>query len=224
MDITGVHKIPARFITQQVETVIDDVFPRAVKIGMLYTKAAVKEAARLVKRHGLKNVVLDPVLSASTGKRLLEPEAATFLKERLLPLARVVTPNLFEAGVLSGKKVEGLDDMTSAAKAIKAAGPDVVITGGHLMGKCTDLLYDGDDFHRFEGSRIETDHSHGSGCVFSTALATFLAEGKDVVKATEMARDFTRYAILRGYPCGKGHGPVRPGYLLSQTELAEDAV
>ena len=211
LGVTGIHKIPARFVAQQVKAVIDDLVPQAVKIGMLYSGAAVREVARLVKRHRLVNIVLDPLLMASTGKRLLEPEAVSLFKEDLLPLASVVTPNLLEAGALTGKKVEDPDEIAEAAEAIQAMGPDVIITGGHLKGICTDLLYDGKVFHRFHGSRIDTQHTHGSGCVFSTALATFLAGDKDVVTATKMAHDFTRRAIIHGYGCGRGPGPVQAG-------------
>jgi hydroxymethylpyrimidine/phosphomethylpyrimidine kinase len=211
LGITGIHKIPAGFITKQVKAVIEEVVPQAVKIGMLCSGAAVKEVAKLLKRHGLVNIVLDPVLRATTGKDLLEPKAITLFKEELLPLASVVTPNLFEAGTLAGMKVDCSDDMAKAAETIQAMGPDVVITGGHLKSKCTDLLYDGEAFHRFHGSKIDTQHTHGSGCVFSTALATFLAGDNGVVAATKMAHDFTRRAIIHGYACGRGSGPVKPG-------------
>ena len=211
LGVTGIHKIPAGFIAKQIKAVIEEVVPRAVKIGMLYSGAAVKEVAKLLKRHGLVNIVLDPVLKATTGKDLLEPRAITLFKEELLPLTSVVTPNLFEAGILAGKKVDSLNDMAKAAETIQAMGPDVVITGGHLEGKCTDLLFDGKAFHRFHGSKIDTQHTHGSGCVFSTALATFLAGDKDIVTATKMAHDFTRIAIIHGYACGPGPGPVKPG-------------
>ena len=211
LGVTGIHKIPAGFISKQVKAVIEEVVPQAVKIGMLYSGAAVKEVAKLLKRYGLVNIVLDPVLRATTGKDLLEPKAITLFKEELLALVSVVTPNLFEAGTLAGMKVDCSNDMAKAAEAIQAMGPDVVITGGHLKSKCTDLLYDGKAFHRFHGSRIETQHTHGSGCVFSTALATFLAGDNGVVSATKMAHAFTRRAIINGYACGRGPGPVKPG-------------
>jgi hydroxymethylpyrimidine/phosphomethylpyrimidine kinase len=176
---------------------------------MLYSEAAVREVARFVKKYRPPYVVVDPVLSASTGKVLLKSEALSLLKEILLPLSSVVTPNLYEAETLTGKKVEELKEMAEAARMIKAIGPDVVVTGGHLKGECVDLLYDGKDNHQFSGSRIFTKHTHGSGCVFSTALATFLAREKNVIKATKMAHDFTRRAIINGYSCGKGSGPVQ---------------
>jgi hydroxymethylpyrimidine/phosphomethylpyrimidine kinase len=133
------------------------------------------------------------------------------LKEVLLPSVKVLTPNLDEAGILTGRKVRNLKEMEEASKVIKDLGPDVVITGGHLGDQCVDLLYNGKDIHHFYGARIDTEHTHGSGCAFSTALATFLAMEDDVIKATKLAHDFTRHAIERGYPCGRGAGVVRPG-------------
>jgi hydroxymethylpyrimidine/phosphomethylpyrimidine kinase len=211
LGIAAIHKIPARFISRQLETILNDMVPDAVKIGMLYSKAAVKEVARQIKKYSLSNVVVDPVLKSSTGGDLMEAGVIPSLKEVLLPIASVVTPNLFEAGILANKKVQTPHEMVEAAKRIKLNGPDVVITGGHLKGKCMDLLYDGIDFHRFRASRIDTIHTHGSGCVFSTALATFLAQGEAVVRATKLAHDFTRNAIINSYACGQGSGPVRPG-------------
>jgi hydroxymethylpyrimidine/phosphomethylpyrimidine kinase len=210
LGIAAVQNIPARFISKQIETVVEDICPDGAKIGMLSTRAAVREVARMIKKYSISRLVVDPVIKASTGKRLLEPEAIPLLKEILLPLARVVTPNLDEAEILTGKKVRDLKEMEEASKAIKSLGPDVVVTGGHLKEECVDLLYDGKDIYHFSGSRIGTEHTHGSGCVFSTALATFLALEDDVKKATKLAHGFTRRAIERGYPCGKGAGAVRP--------------
>jgi hydroxymethylpyrimidine kinase/phosphomethylpyrimidine kinase len=211
LGITAVHKVHASFISKQVETIIDDLMPSAVKVGMLYTTAAVREVARLIKRHNLKHVVVDPVFRASTGMELLDPGAISVMKDVLFPLTGVVTPNLDEAGILAGKKVDGVEEMVMAAKIIKQFGPDVVITGGHFEDRCVDLVFDGKDVHQFWGSKIYTQHTHGSGCVFSTALAVFLAEGKSLVKAAEMAHDFARNAIINGYECGKGAGPVKAG-------------
>jgi hydroxymethylpyrimidine/phosphomethylpyrimidine kinase len=209
--ITSIHKVPVRFITDQIETILDDLIPDAVKVGMLYSGTALKEVARLISGHGLRNVVVDPVLRASTGRVLLEPEAIPLLKEVLFPNTGVVAPNLYEAGALTGKEVKNISDMVDAARMIKVMGPDVVITGGHLKGECVDLLFDGKDFHRFSGSRIDTRHTHGTGCVFSTALTAFLARGKGLITATRLAHDFTRQAIIDGYACGRGPGPVQPG-------------
>lgn len=212
LGITAIHKVPVRFISKQVEAVVDDLKPDAVKIGMLYTAASVREVARLLKKHTLQHVVVDPVFRASTGMKLLETEAISVMKDVLFPLASVVTPNLDEAGSLAGTKVKGMKEMAKAAKVIKQLGPDVVITGGHFKDRCVDLLFDGKDIHQFWGSKIDTEHTHGSGCVFSTALAVFLADGKSLVKATKMAHNFTRRAIINGYECGRGAGPVQVGW------------
>ena len=211
LGIAAIHKIPEGSISKQIETIIDDISPHAVKVGMVLTGATVRVVAGMVKEYQLPNLVVDPVIKASTGRNLIEPDAIRLLKEVLLPLARVVTPNLDEAGILAGKKVRTLEEMEEASKAIKDLGPDVVVTGGHLRHRLVDLLYDGMDFHHFYGSKIASKHTHGSGCVFSTALATFLAMEYDSVKATEFAHDFTRKAIENSYPCGRGAGVVRPG-------------
>jgi hydroxymethylpyrimidine kinase/phosphomethylpyrimidine kinase len=210
LGIDAVHETPATFISQQIETTVGDVFPDAVKIGMLSSGKAVRAVARMIKRFELRPVVVDPVLRASTGKSLLAPEAVSLIKEVLLPLSHMITPNLEEAETLTGKRVRNLQEMEEAAKHIKSLGPDVVVTGGHLKGECVDLLYDGKTVYHFSGVKIDTEHVHGTGCVFSSALATFLALKENVAKATELAHDFTRQAIERGYPCGKGTGTVRP--------------
>ncbi|MFC1535353.1 bifunctional hydroxymethylpyrimidine kinase/phosphomethylpyrimidine kinase, partial [Thermodesulfobacteriota bacterium] len=212
LGVVAIHEVPVSFISQQIETVIEDMFPNAVKTGMLLIDSAVKEVAEVIKKKRLKRVVVDPVIRASTGGHLLDASAITSLKEVLLPLARVVTPNLHEAGALVGEKVRNLDEMVEAAKEIKELGPDVVVTGGHLEGKCVDLLYDGEDIHYFHGSRIDTVNTHGSGCVFSASLATYLAMDYNVVEATRLAHDFTRRAIEYSYPCGHGAGVVSPSW------------
>jgi hydroxymethylpyrimidine/phosphomethylpyrimidine kinase len=122
----------------------------------------------------------------------------------------VVTPNLNEAGLLSGIRVRTLKDMEKAARILKALGPDVIITGGHLQKECTDLVYDGSRFHYLTQKKIETPHTHGTGCTFSAALATCLAQGWDLKKAGEKAQQFTSAAIKTGYACGQGAGPVNP--------------
>jgi hydroxymethylpyrimidine/phosphomethylpyrimidine kinase len=210
LGIDAVHEIPATFISQQIETTVGDIFPDAVKIGMLSSVGAVETVAEMIKLFEFPWVVVDPVLRASTGKILLAPEAASLLKEILLPLSNMVTPNLDEAEMLTGKRVRNLRDMEEAAKRIKGLGPDVVVTGGHLKGECVDLLYDGKAVYHFTGRKIDTEHVHGTGCVFSSALAAFIALEENVVKATERAHEFARQAIENGYPCGSGAGVVRP--------------
>lgn len=212
LGIAAIQKIPAKFLSRQIQSVLEDTWPHATKIGMLHTAANVREVARILARQGIPRVVLDPVMKATTGKGLLEPSALPLMKRLLLPHVAVVTPNLQEASLLSGRRVVNLREMEEAAKVIKEMGPDVVVTGGHLNGNiCVDLLYDGKEVLRFRGKRLPRVHTHGSGCVFSTALATFLALHEDLITAVERAHRFTRDAIAGGYASGKGAGPVRPG-------------
>jgi hydroxymethylpyrimidine/phosphomethylpyrimidine kinase len=211
LGVKAIHEMPEGIISQQVETVVEDVFPNAVKTGMLPSQNAAKETARLIKEKGLKKVVIDPVLKASTGRGLIDFSAINLFKKSLFPLADIITPNLEEAGVFSGIKVDSLEDMEKAAREIKLLGPDVVVTGGHLKGEeCVDLLYDGKKVYYFRGLKLDILNSHGSGCVFSASLATFLAMDHDLVEATRLAHDFTRRAIEEGYPCGGGVGVVNP--------------
>ncbi|MBW1919693.1 MAG: bifunctional hydroxymethylpyrimidine kinase/phosphomethylpyrimidine kinase [Deltaproteobacteria bacterium] len=205
-----IHRVPARVVLEQIQAVLHDLAPDAVKIGMLLSGTTAREVARVVKRNKLSCVVLDPVLRASTGKALLEPAALSVLKKELLPVVSVVTPNLDEAQALSGKRVKNLKDMEEASKFIKGMGPDVVITGGHLSKECVDLFYDGKEFHRFRSSKIRTKYTHGTGCVFSSALATFLALGYNTFSSAKKAHDFTRQAIKEGYPSGRGTGTLCP--------------
>ncbi len=212
MGIVKIHDIPAEIVSLQISTIAEDLFPGAVKIGMLHTGPIVREVAGAIKKHKLGRVVVDPVLKASSGGQLLEDSAVALLKETLFPLAVVVTPNLYEAGRLTGSEVVNLGDMERAARQIKDLGPDVVIKGGHLEADCIDVLFDGKEIHFFRGTKIETINTHGSGCVFSASLATFLAMDYDIVEATRLAHDFTRDAIANGYPCGHGPGAVHPGH------------
>jgi hydroxymethylpyrimidine/phosphomethylpyrimidine kinase len=128
----------------------------------------------------------------------------------LFPLARVVTPNLHEAEVLTGMRVRDLREMEEASRVINGSGPAVVIKGGHLRGEAVDVLFDGKKTYHFRGTRLNNPHTHGTGCVFSSALASFLALGFSLEKATKKAHDFVRSAIRKAYPCGAGTGPVNP--------------
>ncbi|RLB24790.1 MAG: bifunctional hydroxymethylpyrimidine kinase/phosphomethylpyrimidine kinase [Deltaproteobacteria bacterium] len=210
MGIRSIHHIPSSFIKDQFEAVMEDVMPDAAKIGMLGDLGAVQAVAECLARYHISPVVLDPVLRASRGRPLIESEALVFLRENLLPLTDVVTPNLYEAEVLSGIRLTSTQDMEEAALRIAQMGPNVVITGGHLKGECADLFYDSKEFHWFRSQKIDTPHTHGSGCVFSSALATGMAMGKNAVEATKMAHETTRCAIINSYVLGKGPGPVNP--------------
>lgn len=210
LGVAAIHSVPAAFLSKQVDVLVADVFPQAVKLGMLGSAQVVREVARLIVRHGFSNVVLDPVIRASTGPGLLEEEALISLREELLPHVHVVTPNLDEASVLTGRKVRTLEEAETAARALHAAGPDAVVTGGHLPERCTDVLCDDSGLVTYDGDRLDAPCSHGTGCVFSSALATFLAEGRSVRDAVGRAQTFVHKALREGYPCGKGRGVVNP--------------
>jgi len=211
LGVDSILKVPPDFILAQLNAVISDMSPHATKTGMLLNVGIIKAVVRIVGKNGLPSLVVDPVILSSAGKVLLESNAISIMREQLLPLATVVTPNLHEAEVLSGEKVSNIDEMVAAAQRIKEFGSaNVIITGGHLEKECVDIVYDGKEVYRFGGPQIESEHTHGSGCVFSAALATFLAMGNGVIKGAEMANDFTRKAISKGFKAGKGPGSVQP--------------
>lgn len=217
LGITGIHGIPARFIDEQLKAIFEDAPPDSVKVGMLHSASAVRAVVKAVRRYRPAWVVLDPVLRATTGKNLLESDAFIPLKEELMPIVDVVTPNIGEAATLAGEPLAGPSDMKRIAKILHGMGPAVVITGGHLEGRCLDMLFDGKDAYSFEDLKLRTAHTHGSGCVFSSALATFLAQGLDLESAAGAAHRLTRSAIEEGYACGKGAGCVRACLLTSSS-------
>jgi hydroxymethylpyrimidine kinase/phosphomethylpyrimidine kinase len=210
LGVSAIHKIPSDFITKQMDQVIQDIPTQAIKIGMLHGAETVRAVAGALKRYGLQPVVIDPVMMATAGGNLLEPSAVDLFKSVLLPLADVVTPNLDEASILTGRPVTNLEEMKEAAGILHRLGPDVAVTGGHLAEMCIDVVYHGETLECLEGPRIETKNTHGSGCVFSSAMATFMAMGFDTIGAARKAREYTRRAIERGYPCGRGQGTVHP--------------
>jgi hydroxymethylpyrimidine kinase/phosphomethylpyrimidine kinase len=210
LGVSAIHPVPPGFITRQIKAIVEDRPPDAVKVGMVFTSAAVKAVSRMIASYGLSPVVVDPVLRASTGILLLEFDAVRVLRERLLPLATVVTPNLHEAELLTGKRVRTLKEMERAALEIFRMGPRVVIKGGHLKRESADVLFDGKEVTIFPGKKIASSSTHGTGCVFSSALATFLAMGEELREAVQSAHDMVRKAIRGGYSVGRGAGVLAP--------------
>jgi hydroxymethylpyrimidine kinase/phosphomethylpyrimidine kinase len=210
LGVSAIHPVPPGFIARQIKAVIEDRPPDSVKVGMVYTAAAVKAVSRMIAEYSLSPVVVDPVLRASTGRLLLEPHAIRALRERLLPLATVVTPNLDEAELLTGRRVRTLKEMERAALEIFRMGPQVVIKGGHLKRESSDVFFDGKDVTVFAGKKIASPSTHGTGCVFSSALATLLALGENLKEAVQSAHDLVRRAIREGYSVGHGAGAVAP--------------
>jgi hydroxymethylpyrimidine/phosphomethylpyrimidine kinase len=209
--ISSAHDVPPAFVREQIARVAGDLGVDAAKTGMLGSEAVVRVVAEAVEAFGIGPLVVDPVLGATTGRALLEPRAVHVLVERLLPLARVVTPNLAEAGTLLGRKITSLAGMREAARDLHELGPGaVLVTGGHLEGDPVDVLYDGTELTELTGPRVEGG-THGSGCTLSAAIAAHLALGAPVGAAVREAKRFVTEAIRNGLALGRGDGPVNPG-------------
>jgi hydroxymethylpyrimidine/phosphomethylpyrimidine kinase len=198
-----------RMVVAQIETVMDDMPVAAVKTGMLARAAIIAAVAEVAERRGLPHLVVDPVMVAKGGQRLLDRDAERIYIERLFPLAAIVTPNLPEAEVLLGLDVRTLADMHAAAHALKALGPRaVIVKGGHLEGDAVDVFFDGERTEELRTARIATANTHGTGCTFSAAIAARLAQGASLWDAVCGAKAYLSEAIRRSYSVGKGHGPV----------------
>jgi hydroxymethylpyrimidine/phosphomethylpyrimidine kinase len=205
--VHGLHPLPIEVVTAQLRAVLDDIGADVVKTGMLATAEVVDAVVAVVDDRPL---VVDPVGVSSTGQPLLTEDGLRALRDWLLPLVTVVTPNLAEVEALTGVVVASAADLLDAAKAVHALGPRwVLITGGHLPGPPLDLLYDGSTAHELRGTRIATTHTHGTGCTLASALAGYLALGHEVPEAAALAKRLTARAIENGYPLGAGPGPVR---------------
>ncbi len=208
--VAGVHEAPAEFVALQIETVFADITPDAVKTGMLASAEIIEVVAAKAAEHSFRNLVVDTVMVAKSGDRLLRADAVQAMREKLVPLAHVLTPNLPEAEDLLGRQLGSADDIREAARELHELGArNVVVKGGHSEGDTvTDVLFDGEAFHDFSGPRIATMSTHGTGCTFASAIAAFLARGESVPEAVGQAKEYLTEALRRAYPLGGGHGPV----------------
>jgi len=209
--VKQIQKVPARFIATQIDTVISDIGVDVVKTGMLVDAEVIETVARTLRSHHVKKVIVDPLMVAKNGVSLLAPGAHTSLKREMIPLAFLVTPNLHEASVLSGKVIQNISHMKEASKRIHRLGAqNVLVKGGHLKGKPVDILYDGKELYEFEAERIKTKNTHGTGCTFSAAIAADIAKGLPLIQAVKNAKDFITTSIRCSLELGKGYGPVNP--------------
>jgi hydroxymethylpyrimidine kinase/phosphomethylpyrimidine kinase len=207
--VKGVYPVPVDFIRLQMEAVLSDIGADAAKTGMLATPEIVMAVAEELKRFKVELLVVDPVMVAKSGDALLSEEARATLKEVLLPMATLVTPNLPEASVLAGFPVRDLESIKEAARAIRGMGPRyVLVKGGHLEKEAFDVLFDGQKFEAYGARRLSTKNTHGTGCTYSAALTTFLAQGLAVRDAVAEAKRFITRAIRHGLALGSGHGPT----------------
>jgi hydroxymethylpyrimidine/phosphomethylpyrimidine kinase len=203
--VDSVSPVERDFLEKQLRILLSDIRPDATKTGMLYSRWAVELVAEILKEYSLSNLVIDPVTVSSSGKSLADDRTLDTLRERLFPYSRVITPNIYEASVLTGINIETEDDMIKAARVLKDMGPKViVITGGHLEKIALDLYYDG-EFRGLEGAKIEGEY-HGTGCAFSAALTALLALGYTPFESVRRAKEFMNDAIKRAYHPGRGMG------------------
>ncbi len=216
--VHAIHPVPPPEVRAQIEAVVDDLRPRAFKTGMLATAALVDEVAAAVTRHRLTSFVMDPVMVSTSGHRLLESDAETALRDRLLPTCSVITPNLAEASILLGRPVRTVDDMRDAARRLVDLGAGAaLIKGGHLTEEhsseeasevVVDLLWEGANEHRWTRPRVDTVHTHGTGCTLSAAIVACLARGMRLVNAVDTATSYVGRAIATAPALGRGRGPV----------------
>ena len=212
--VAAIHAAPVDFVAKQLDAVLADVGADAVKIGMLFSPELIETVARKLKEYRVERIVLDPVMVAQSGDKLLRDDAVEALQTHLIPLAEIVTPNLPEAEVLLGRKIPGAAEMPAAAQDLMRFGcRNVLVKGGHLEGEASDdCLYLGAEKRqvRLSGARIETRNNHGTGCTLSSAIAAFLARDFGMEEAVRRAKAYVAAAIQAGaaYRIGHGHGPV----------------
>lgn len=222
--VTAIMEVTPLFLRQQIDAVFEDIRPDAVKIGMVSSAALIETIGDRLRAYKASNIVVDPVMVATSGSRLLETDAAAALKRELLPLATVLTPNIPEAEILSGRSIQTPDDMGAAAKAIGDAwGCAVLCKGGHSINDANDLLYQNGKFQWFEGKRIPNPNTHGTGCTLSSAIASNLAKGFDLDTAVERAKAYISGALGAMLDLGRGSGPMNHMFDLKSIYCTEKA-
>ncbi len=209
LGVSAVYGLPPATVRAQIDAVMNDIGANAVKTGMLLSAEIIAAVADELRRFGVSRLVVDPVMVSTSGHSLIEPDAMDALCERLLPMAALVTPNMEEAAQLAGLPVKNVADMQRAAEAIHAFGPAaVLVKGGHLPGDCVDVLFDGRTHRHFSAARVDTPHTHGTGCTLSAAIATLLGRGLGPQEAIEGAKQYLTGALRSACRLGSGRGPV----------------
>ena len=219
--VTRAFDLPLDLIESQLDAVFDDLDIAAAKTGMLSSAGIVETVAGALRDRRLERLVVDPVMISKSGYKLLRDDAIESLKKNLLPLALVVTPNIHEAELLSGLRIDSADKMKLAARRIREYGPrNVLVKGGHAsFDRATDILYDGQKFHEFASEFVETKNTHGTGCTYSAAITARLALGEPLFSAIEHAKTYITKAIAHALPIGKGHGPTNHFYFLRSDDF-----
>jgi hydroxymethylpyrimidine/phosphomethylpyrimidine kinase len=211
--VWGIHEAPPEFVAAQIDAVLDDIGADAVKTGMLASAAIIEAVVDRLRAHRVSRLVVDPVMVAKGGDRLLRESAVESLRTLLLPIATVVTPNIPEAETIVGFSIATDDDVRRAARAIHELGAAaVVVKGGHRQGDAVDILFDGREYHEYRSARIATKHTHGTGCTFAAAVAAGLATGLGIRESVAEAKAYLTGAIAAAVPIGGGISPVHHFY------------
>ena len=221
--VTAIQESTPEFLKEQLDAIFQDIYPDAVKIGMVSSSELIRVIAQRLRFYGAKNVVVDPVMVATSGSSLMKTDAVETLARELLPLAVLATPNIPEAEVLSGMTIQNEADMEAAAKAIgESCCCAVLLKGGHSVSDANDLLYADGKLTWFKGKRIQNPNTHGTGCTLSSAIAANLAKGFSLPESVRRAKDYISGALAAMLDLGKGSGPMHHGFDL-QGEFAKEA-
>lgn len=214
--VTGILESTPEFLQQQIDAVFEDIFPDAVKVGMVSSVSLIRVIADRLKHYKASNIVVDPVMVATSGAKLIDDSAIDELKKSLLPLACVITPNIPEAEVLSETEITCEEDMVTAAKIIyERFGCAVLCKGGHRINDANDLLYNADGAKWFRGKRIDNPNTHGTGCTLSSAIAANLAKGESLEQSVENAKNYISGALAAMLDLGKGSGPMDHAFIIN---------
>lgn len=217
LGVTDVLDVPPDFLAAQIDAVFTDIFPDAVKIGMVSNAGTIRVIAEKLRCYQPAHIVIDPVMISSSGHALLREDAAAALCGELLPLGTLLTPNLPEASVLLGDEITGANQMKAAAQALSERfGAAVLLKGGHLDGAASDILYADGTFHVFVGERIHTPNTHGTGCTLSAAIASGLASGNSLPESVGIAKRYLMEALSTGFDIGKGCGPLLHNFSIAE--------
>jgi hydroxymethylpyrimidine/phosphomethylpyrimidine kinase len=217
--VSDVHPIPEHIIEGQIYAVLSDLGADAIKIGMLHSSAVIETIIKVIRQFDIKNIVLDPVMVSTSGHKLIQDEAIDTLKNKLIQLVRVITPNIPEAEILLGEKIENQADLKRVVKALSYGEKvSVLLKAGHLTeDELTDVFYNAetDEVIELSSQRVQSQNTHGTGCTFSSAVASFLAQGLPLNDAVKQGKEYINQAIVNGMPykIGKGHGPVHHFYM-----------
>ena len=214
--VRAIEEATPEFLKQQIDAVFEDIYPDAVKIGMVSSAGLIQVIAERLAYYKAENIVVDPVMVATSGSELMKSSAVSALTEKLLPLATLVTPNIPEAEVLSGRTVAAKEDMLSVAKCIgDNYGCAVLLKGGHSINDANDLLYANGEYRWFEGKRIDNPNTHGTGCTLSSAIAANLAKGFSLAESVQRAKEYISGALAAMLDLGHGSGPMMHNFDLN---------